>query len=51
MADELDKNDRANSFLHRFRQLIQAGSGDKWRRKSAMVLTLKLTKEKSLNTR
>ena len=41
MADDLDEFGRANSFFLAFDKLTQTGSSDKWRRESAMILTIK----------
>ena len=41
MADKLDDYGRENSFFIAFDKLTQAGSSNKWRRESAMILTIK----------
>ncbi|MDQ3130706.1 MAG: hypothetical protein M3Q99_08090 [Acidobacteriota bacterium] len=41
MADDLEDFGRENSFFIAFDKLTQAGSNGKWRRESAMVLTVK----------
>jgi hypothetical protein len=41
MADDLDEYGRANSFFLAFDKLTQVGSSGKWRRESAMILTIK----------
>jgi hypothetical protein len=41
MADDLEEFGRANAFFLAFDKLTQTGSSGKWRRESAMVLTIK----------